>query len=305
MIDFIGDIHGHYDHLVALLKKLGYTQKNGVYKHPSRRVIFLGDYLDRGPDARGVVRLVRSMVEAGEAEALIGNHELNTLCFWTPKESGGYLRDHSINKILIHTETLRSYQHHDAEFFEMLQFLYTLPLYIETDQFRAQHACFNTSLVDVLKKENIKSIQNEEILKRMIDKKDPLCAPVDSLLKGPEMALPKGITYEDSEGVIRNRTRICWWINPASVSSKELFLQSEGDIPEVSIPEEIRRRNYYHESERPVFFGHYWFTGDVQIIKPNVCCLDYSVASYKKNGKLVAYRFDGESTLTNEHFFYV
>jgi hypothetical protein len=77
-----------------------------VYKHPSRRVIFLGDYLDRGPDARSVVRLVRSMVEAGEAEALIGNHELNTLCFWTPKESGGYLRDHSINKILIHTETL-------------------------------------------------------------------------------------------------------------------------------------------------------------------------------------------------------
>jgi hypothetical protein len=52
MIDFIGDIHGHYDRLIALLEKLGYTKKNGVYKHPSRRVIFLGDYLDRGPDAR-------------------------------------------------------------------------------------------------------------------------------------------------------------------------------------------------------------------------------------------------------------
>ena len=146
MIDFIGDIHGHYDHLVALLKKMGYTQKNGVYKHPSRRVIFLGDYLDRDPDVRGVVRLVRSMVEAGEAEALIGNHELNTLCFWTPRESGGYLRDHSINKILIHTETLRSYQHYDVELQEMLRFLYTLPLYIETDLFRAQHACFDLSL---------------------------------------------------------------------------------------------------------------------------------------------------------------
>jgi hypothetical protein len=51
---------------------------------------------------------------------------------------------------------------------------------------------------------------------------------VDSLLKGPEMALPKGITYEDSEGVIRNRTRICWWINPASFLQKNYFYNQKG-----------------------------------------------------------------------------
>lgn len=305
MIDFIGDIHGHYDRLIALLEKLGYTKKNGVYKHPSRRVIFLGDYLDRGPDARSVIRLVRSMVEAGEAEALIGNHEFNTLCFWTPRAEGGYLREHSINKILIHTETLCSYQHYDLEFMEMLRFLYTLPLYIEADLFRAQHACFDSSYVDILKKENCNSVQNEEILKRMIDKNDPLYKPVELLLKGPEMALPKGISYRDSEGVLRTRTRVCWWENPATASSAELFMQPENEILDVEVPSEIRKWNYYHESERPVFFGHYWFTGEVRLLKPNVCCLDYSVASYKKNGKLVAYRFDGESTLTREHFVYV
>lgn len=305
MIDFIGDIHGHCDRLVALLKKMGYSLKEGVYKHPSRQVIFLGDYLDRGPDVRGVVRLVRSMVEAGEAKALIGNHEFNALSFWTPRSTGGFLRDHSINKILIHTETLRSYHHFDSEFLEMLSWLYTLPLYIETDLFRAQHACFDSALVNLLKKENITSVQNEETLKRMIDKNDPLYKPVDVLLKGPEMALPEGLSYRDSEGVLRTRARICWWENPAITPSSKLFLQVGSNFTEINIPDEIKKEPFYHESERPVFFGHYWLDGDVSILKPNVCCLDYSVASYKNNGKLVAYRFDGESVLSNEHFVYV
>ncbi|HHX14804.1 MAG TPA: metallophosphoesterase [Fibrobacter sp.] len=305
MIDFIGDIHGHADRLEALLKKLGYSLKMGVYRHPSRRVVFLGDYLDRGPDARGTVRIVRAMVEAGEARAIIGNHELNMLCFWTPNAGGGYLRDHSINKILIHAETIRSYQHYESEFREMLDWLYTLPLYIETDFFRAQHACFDTSLVDVLKSENITSVKDESTLRRMVNKRDPLFKPVDSLLKGPEMALPQGISYRDKEGVLRTRTRVCWWENPATAPASDLFLQTDFHLPNMEIPAEIRKGNYYHESERPVFFGHYWFDGEVRILKPNVCCLDYSVASYKNDGKLVAYRFDGESVLNNNRFVYV
>lgn len=49
MTDFIGDIHGHADKLVALLQKLGYTKINGSYAHPERKVLFVGDYIDRGP----------------------------------------------------------------------------------------------------------------------------------------------------------------------------------------------------------------------------------------------------------------
>ena len=64
-IDLIGDIHGHADELEALLKKLGYAVKNGSYAHPERTVLFVGDYIDRGPKIRETLDLVRRMVEAG------------------------------------------------------------------------------------------------------------------------------------------------------------------------------------------------------------------------------------------------
>lgn len=54
MIDFIGDIHGHADQLEELLLKLGYSKPNEFYvhTHPERKVLFVGDYIDRGPKIR-------------------------------------------------------------------------------------------------------------------------------------------------------------------------------------------------------------------------------------------------------------
>ncbi len=52
----------------------------------------------------------------------------------------------------------------------------------------------------------------------------------------------------------------------------------------------------------PVFVGHYWLTGTPTPLAGNVACTDYSVA---KGGKLVAYRWDGESTLIADKFHWV
>ena len=53
MFDIIGDIHGHADKLEELLNNLGYSKLHGVYQHPdNRKVVFLGDYIDRGPKIR-------------------------------------------------------------------------------------------------------------------------------------------------------------------------------------------------------------------------------------------------------------
>ena len=52
MTDLIGDIHGHATKLEALLGKLGYSKKNGNYSHPERTVVFVGDYIDRGPQIK-------------------------------------------------------------------------------------------------------------------------------------------------------------------------------------------------------------------------------------------------------------
>lgn len=82
--DIIGDIHGCANELETLLEKLGYTlQTEGEPGHRSyivtppdgRRAIFLGDLVDRGPRSPDVLRLVKSMVEAGTGFCVIGNHE--------------------------------------------------------------------------------------------------------------------------------------------------------------------------------------------------------------------------------------
>ena len=65
MIDFIGDIHGYADQLTALLEKMGYSVKYGIYSHPTRKVVFIGDYIDRGPKIRETLMIVRNMVESG------------------------------------------------------------------------------------------------------------------------------------------------------------------------------------------------------------------------------------------------
>jgi len=59
----------------------------------------------------------------------------------------------------------------------------------------------------------------------------------------------------------------------------------------------------YSDEAPPVFLGHYWMEGDPEPLAPNIACLDYSVA--KPGGKLVAYRWDGEQTLSQDKFIWV
>lgn len=91
--DIIGDIHGCCDELQQLLQQMGYQpQPTAVstdsfwhfptYTHPKgRRVIFLGDVIDRGPRILDTLRLARNMVTAGSALCIMGNHE-NKLLRW-------------------------------------------------------------------------------------------------------------------------------------------------------------------------------------------------------------------------------
>jgi protein phosphatase len=79
-LDIIGDIHGCYDELSDLLTSLGW-QNSGTPSSPhltnptGRKVVFLGDLVDRGPGVTNVLRLVMSMVQSGYALCLLGNHD--------------------------------------------------------------------------------------------------------------------------------------------------------------------------------------------------------------------------------------
>ena len=80
--DIIGDVHGCYDELCALLTRLGYQQKGTTWAHPERRIaVFVGDLSDRGPNNVGVWRLIINMAESGNALLVVGNHD-NKLMRW-------------------------------------------------------------------------------------------------------------------------------------------------------------------------------------------------------------------------------
>ncbi len=80
--DVIGDIHGCRTELETLLAELGYVMEYDDERRPlgarhpdRRRVVFVGDLVDRGPDTPGVLRLAMGMVAAGDAFCVPGNHE--------------------------------------------------------------------------------------------------------------------------------------------------------------------------------------------------------------------------------------
>ena len=110
--DLIGDVHGCMMTLVKLLEQLGYRKQNGVYQHASRKAIFIGDIVDRGPRIREALHIVRDMVEHGAAHIVMGNHEYNALCFHFQETEGGHLRQHLIKNIIQHYETLK----HNGDF---------------------------------------------------------------------------------------------------------------------------------------------------------------------------------------------
>jgi len=78
--DIIGDVHGCNDELRALIGKLGYSIEGDVVSHPEgRRLVFVGDLVDRGPDSPNVLRLVMASVKAGTALCVPGNHDTKFL----------------------------------------------------------------------------------------------------------------------------------------------------------------------------------------------------------------------------------
>ncbi|BCY05011.1 polynucleotide kinase-phosphatase [Actinoplanes sp. L3-i22] len=80
--DIVGDVHGCRAELEVLLGKLDYELVRDDSGRPvdavhpeGRKMVFVGDLVDRGPDSPGVLRLVMGMVAAGHAICVPGNHE--------------------------------------------------------------------------------------------------------------------------------------------------------------------------------------------------------------------------------------
>jgi hypothetical protein len=305
--DLIGDIHGHSDPLRELLEKLGYWQVDGVYRHHARKVVFLGDFIDRGPDQRGVIGIVRPMVDAGAALAVMGNHEFNAIAWFTrdPDAPEEYLRPHSVKNLGQHRAFLDAYEGAN-DYADLIEWFRSLPLWLELDGLRVVHACWDAGLMRYLE-------QRSASLNRYLD--DHLLAAasrqgsmefraVETLLKGKEIKLPAGQRFHDKDGNPRHEIRVRWWDANAK-TYRRAFLGPESALSHIpQDPIDVEHRIDYSSTEPPVFVGHYWMEGEPDLLAPNVACLDWSIAS-PKGGRLVAYRWDGEKELSRQKFAYV
>jgi hypothetical protein len=302
MFDLIGDVHGHAAELEALLAELGYARHLGAWRHPERRAVFVGDLIDRGPRIREAVRLARDMVEAGAAFAVLGNHEFNALAFHAPDPDapGERLRRHTPTNVALHAATLE--QVPAGELTDHLEWMRSLPLWLDLGGARVVHACWDPPAL---------AVAGEALFRHggltdsfLIEAQDPeslLFAAVEILLKGKEMTLPVGVSFVDRLGVRRTRARVRWYLEPRGQTAASYALPRFPVIPASPLPARVlAEARPYPADVPPVFFGHYWLDDpEPAPLAANVACLDYSVA---RGGYLCAYRCDGEPLIERGRF---
>jgi hypothetical protein len=132
--DIIGDLHGCAGELVELLRLLGYVvtetgegpgRRVATARTHTRRAIFVGDLVDRGPRSPDVLRIVLSMVESGIALAVPGNHDVR---FQRWLDGKAVRPTHGLDL------TIAQFEKETAEFRDRVRtFVATLPSYLWLD----------------------------------------------------------------------------------------------------------------------------------------------------------------------------
>ncbi len=306
--DIIGDIHGCANTLEKLLCKLGYKCSNGVYRHPERRAIFLGDVVDRGPHIREALHLVKAMVDAEAAECVLGNHEFNAICYTTPAPNGTghtHVRAHTSRHNRLIAETLEQFAGHPEEWRMFLAWFRTLPLFLEKPGFRVVHACWDQNLIDEYLRRYGTNRVSDDLVVESLDPHSFASQVFDRLTRGTGIPLPAGTTITGRDGYVRETFRTKFWAsNPKTY--RDVVFQPD-PLPEhiadrALSPVESEQLLRYPVDGPPVFVGHYWLQGRPRPLRHNVACLDYSAVKF---GRLAAYRFDGETKLSAEKFVWV
>jgi hypothetical protein len=269
-------VHGELHALLRLVEHLGYDTDGA---HPEgRKLVFLGDLVDRGPDSLEVVRRVRSWMRAGNAQCVVGNHELNlVLGKRRPGNEWFYGEQQHLRDSTVRIEQCVV---GDDERVELLLFIQQLPLALEREDLRVVHACWDATAIATLREErrgiaDLFFSKETDITKAvMVDGDAPgsLVADLARQNDNPVTALTSGLERETAEpfragGQMRKSERVSWWTN--------------------------------YQDPQTVVFGHYWraldshhrpvkrgpdLFGEVDWKAPlgpraNAWCVDYSVGA--------------------------
>lgn len=302
MFDVIADVHAHYAELTALLLEMGYAYdpvRKSFTPPPGRQAVFIGDYIDKGVENFRVVQRARQMVEAGAAQAILGNHDVNAV-HWTmpdPNKPGAYLRTHTPDHFRQHREFLAEAALDPQAYAETIAWFKTLPLYLKVDDCHFIHACWHEATVKLL--EDAGCLTADGLLTdkgwlAAADRASPYYDLIGNLLCGPEEKLGPGFSFLDSTGIERTVGRVAWWRDNArtygeayaSLPLNVTFAQAAYHQREGAAAA-IRRDLRAMPPQSKIFTGHIGQGLPIGLLSDKVCCVDYNVGH---GGPLVAYR---------------
>jgi len=280
-LDIVGDIHGEIDALRSLMRHLGYAADG---THPDRRrLVFVGDLTDRGPDSPSVIDLVKSLVDAGRAQCVLGNHDLNILLgerkhdnHWffgedwalddSPEPTPAVLADDRIRR-------------------RVIDYFRSMPLVLEREGLRVVHACWDDEMVEIARNaEDVLSLHNQYV--RLINARlrDSHLDEIDQGLEhqnlNPVKVLTSGkerrvATAYEAGGRLRYEERVPWWEEYASNSVCIFghYARSRGDINlssrAICVDFAVGKR--WHERKLPSFNGN--FRGSLAALRLPEGCL--------------------------------
>lgn len=153
-LDIIGDIHGQFEALQNLLHYLGYSPEG---KHPQgRKIVLLGDLVDRGNDTPAVLNWFMHAHQMGYAQMVLGNHELNLLN-QEPKDGSGWFFDSRAEK---DAQQYAPWQRlPETQKKSVIQFLKKQPIVLQRDDLRIVHAAWLPDAIAKLQERNDEDIE--------------------------------------------------------------------------------------------------------------------------------------------------
>ena len=159
-VDIIGDIHGEFDVMESLLEHLGYDEAG---EHPDgRRLVFLGDLVDRGPDSPAVVDKVIDLVAKDNAHCLMGNHELNILLGRVLPGNGWFIQPNHLEK----PGEFQSKRVDPDKLDRYVKFFESLPIVLENKSLRLVHACWHPPSIAALQRDVLRELSITDLYRQ-------------------------------------------------------------------------------------------------------------------------------------------
>jgi len=297
-LDFVGDIHGNAYKLKLLLDKLGYRKSDHSWSHPEgRKLVILGDFINSGFESKEVLSILKELWTEKVAYILVGNHEY--FLAWNYYRSGTRVLKTDNHLGEDYKRFLEEFENDRELLINYCEWIYSLPVYLEGENFRAVHAYWSRkNEKHLLKFNNILKFWNElEEEKKKKSKK--LKTVLNETLSGKMAVFFVPCRMEKPE-----QYRVKWWKNLYCKNLNEgIHTNRAVKCPDIPIDHQILSDfEPYGENEKPIFFGHYWFQTLPYLLRNNVCCLDFGAA---KGGYLTAYRWNGERILNANNLVWV